>query len=99
MTFFRCFLLFSSLMLIETLNSGLCKLSCIAVWKSPAFSVYLQAQWMRGFRSYMQFSEREKNKTRRYLLPVNGTTGESMSLSVAERKILADEWCGKARGK
>ncbi|CAF95851.1 unnamed protein product [Tetraodon nigroviridis] len=30
---------------------------------------------------------------------VNGTTGESMSLSVAERKILADEWCGKARGK
>ncbi|XP_060933976.1 N-acetylneuraminate lyase isoform X1 [Limanda limanda] len=30
---------------------------------------------------------------------VNGTTGESMSLSVAERKILAEEWCLKAKGK
>ncbi|XP_070765148.1 N-acetylneuraminate lyase [Enoplosus armatus] len=30
---------------------------------------------------------------------VNGTTGESMSLSVAERKILAKEWCQKAKGK
>uniref|UniRef100_A0A7N6C1P7 N-acetylneuraminate lyase n=1 Tax=Anabas testudineus TaxID=64144 RepID=A0A7N6C1P7_ANATE len=30
---------------------------------------------------------------------VNGTTGESMSLSVAERKILAEEWCQKAKGK
>ncbi|XP_041646807.1 N-acetylneuraminate lyase isoform X2 [Cheilinus undulatus] len=30
---------------------------------------------------------------------VNGTTGESMSLSVAERKMLAEEWCQKARGK
>ncbi|XP_029285901.1 N-acetylneuraminate lyase isoform X2 [Cottoperca gobio] len=30
---------------------------------------------------------------------VNGTTGESMSLSVAERKILAEEWCEKAKGK
>lgn len=30
---------------------------------------------------------------------VNGTTGESMSLSVAERKILAKEWCEKAKGK
>nr|XP_040041309.1 N-acetylneuraminate lyase [Gasterosteus aculeatus aculeatus] len=30
---------------------------------------------------------------------VNGTTGESMSLSVAERKLLAEEWCQKAKGK
>ncbi|XP_015238116.1 PREDICTED: N-acetylneuraminate lyase [Cyprinodon variegatus] len=30
---------------------------------------------------------------------VNGTTGESMSLSVAERKVLAEEWCLKAKGK
>ncbi|KAK5870120.1 hypothetical protein PBY51_024780 [Eleginops maclovinus] len=30
---------------------------------------------------------------------VNGTTGESLSLSVAERKILAEEWCKKAKGK
>uniref|UniRef100_A0A665V9C8 N-acetylneuraminate lyase n=1 Tax=Echeneis naucrates TaxID=173247 RepID=A0A665V9C8_ECHNA len=30
---------------------------------------------------------------------VNGTTGESMSLSVAERKTLAEEWCQKAKGK
>ncbi|XP_067370304.1 N-acetylneuraminate lyase isoform X2 [Channa argus] len=29
---------------------------------------------------------------------VNGTTGESMSLTVAERKILAEEWCLKAKG-
>ncbi|CAL9696403.1 unnamed protein product [Knipowitschia caucasica] len=29
---------------------------------------------------------------------VNGTTGESMSLSVAERKALAEEWCLKAKG-
>ncbi|XP_008275742.1 N-acetylneuraminate lyase [Stegastes partitus] len=30
---------------------------------------------------------------------VNGTTGESMSLTVEERKILAQEWCEKAKGK
>lgn len=30
---------------------------------------------------------------------VNGTTGESMSLTVAERKALAKEWCEKAKGK
>lgn len=30
---------------------------------------------------------------------VNGTTGESVSLSVAERKALAEDWCHKARGK
>uniref|UniRef100_UPI0037E9A9BB N-acetylneuraminate lyase n=1 Tax=Semicossyphus pulcher TaxID=241346 RepID=UPI0037E9A9BB len=30
---------------------------------------------------------------------VNGTTGESMSLSVAERKTLAEEWCKKAKSK
>ncbi|KAF6714892.1 N-acetylneuraminate lyase [Oryzias melastigma] len=30
---------------------------------------------------------------------VNGTTGESMSLSVAERKALAEEWCRTARGR
>ncbi|XP_040897086.1 N-acetylneuraminate lyase isoform X2 [Toxotes jaculatrix] len=30
---------------------------------------------------------------------VNGTTGESMSLSVTERKILAEEWCQRAKGK
>ncbi|KAK5907486.1 hypothetical protein CesoFtcFv8_005333 [Champsocephalus esox] len=30
---------------------------------------------------------------------VNGTTGESMSLTVAERKLLAEEWCKKAKGK
>ncbi|KAI9547656.1 hypothetical protein NQZ68_014922 [Dissostichus eleginoides] len=30
---------------------------------------------------------------------VNGTTGESMSLTVAERKVLAEEWCKKAKGK
>ncbi|XP_047442754.1 N-acetylneuraminate lyase isoform X2 [Mugil cephalus] len=30
---------------------------------------------------------------------VNGTTGESMSLSVEERKMLAEEWCQKAKGK
>ncbi|XP_076009660.1 N-acetylneuraminate lyase [Genypterus blacodes] len=30
---------------------------------------------------------------------VNGTTGESLSLSVGERKDLAEEWCQKAKGK
>ncbi|XP_069006367.1 N-acetylneuraminate lyase [Embiotoca jacksoni] len=30
---------------------------------------------------------------------VNGTTGESMSLTLVERKILAEEWCQKAKGK
>ncbi|KAG5851274.1 hypothetical protein ANANG_G00091340 [Anguilla anguilla] len=30
---------------------------------------------------------------------VNGTTGEGMSLSVEERKKLAEEWCGKGKGK
>ncbi|XP_061833932.1 N-acetylneuraminate lyase isoform X1 [Nerophis lumbriciformis] len=30
---------------------------------------------------------------------VNGTTGESMSLSVQERKLLAHDWCQKAKGK
>ncbi|PWA21002.1 hypothetical protein CCH79_00007262 [Gambusia affinis] len=30
---------------------------------------------------------------------VNGTTGESMSLSVAERKDLAEEWCLRAKGR
>ncbi|XP_074524405.1 N-acetylneuraminate lyase [Halichoeres trimaculatus] len=30
---------------------------------------------------------------------VNGTTGESLSLTVAERKTLAEEWCKKAKGK
>lgn len=30
---------------------------------------------------------------------VNGTTGESMSLTVAERKLLAEEWCQRAKGK
>ncbi|KAJ0065152.1 hypothetical protein NL108_005630, partial [Boleophthalmus pectinirostris] len=30
---------------------------------------------------------------------VNGTTGESVSLSVAERKALAEDWCRKAKGK
>ncbi|XP_061593648.1 N-acetylneuraminate lyase [Cololabis saira] len=30
---------------------------------------------------------------------VNGTTGESMSLTVAERKLLAEDWCKKAKGK
>lgn len=30
---------------------------------------------------------------------VNGTTGESMSLSVAERKVLAKEWCQRAKGR
>lgn len=30
---------------------------------------------------------------------VNGTTGESMSLSVAERKVLAEEWCQRAKGR
>ncbi|KAK5612738.1 hypothetical protein CRENBAI_007879 [Crenichthys baileyi] len=30
---------------------------------------------------------------------VNGTTGESMSLSVAERKLLAEEWCQRAKGR
>lgn len=30
---------------------------------------------------------------------VNGTTGEGMSLSVNERKLLAREWVEKARGK
>ncbi|KAM4575063.1 N-acetylneuraminate lyase [Fundulus diaphanus] len=30
---------------------------------------------------------------------VNGTTGESMSLSVAERKVLAEEWCRRAKGR
>lgn len=33
------------------------------------------------------------------MLTVNGTTGEGMSLSVAERKMLAEEWCKKAKGK
>lgn len=33
------------------------------------------------------------------MITVNGTTGESMSLSVAERKILAEEWCQKAKGR
>lgn len=30
---------------------------------------------------------------------VNGTTGESLSLSIAERKDLAADWCLKAKGK
>ncbi|XP_041861853.1 N-acetylneuraminate lyase [Melanotaenia boesemani] len=30
---------------------------------------------------------------------VNGTTGESVSLTVAERKCLTEEWCLKAKGK
>uniref|UniRef100_A0A8C6MGL9 N-acetylneuraminate pyruvate lyase n=1 Tax=Nothobranchius furzeri TaxID=105023 RepID=A0A8C6MGL9_NOTFU len=30
---------------------------------------------------------------------VNGTTGESLSLTVAERKILTEEWCQKAKGR
>ncbi|KAF7664730.1 hypothetical protein LDENG_00167110 [Lucifuga dentata] len=30
---------------------------------------------------------------------VNGTTGEGMSLSVGERKMLAEEWCHKAKGR
>ncbi|XP_037530696.1 N-acetylneuraminate lyase [Nematolebias whitei] len=30
---------------------------------------------------------------------VNGTTGESMSLTVAERKVLAEKWCEKAKGR
>ncbi|XP_019748716.1 N-acetylneuraminate lyase isoform X2 [Hippocampus comes] len=30
---------------------------------------------------------------------VNGTTGEGMSLSVDERKLLAEDWCRKAKGK
>ncbi|XP_059197392.1 N-acetylneuraminate lyase [Centropristis striata] len=30
---------------------------------------------------------------------VNGTTGESMSLTVAERKVLAEAWVQKAKGK
>ncbi|XP_071778020.1 N-acetylneuraminate lyase [Centroberyx gerrardi] len=30
---------------------------------------------------------------------VNGTTGEGMSLSVEERKMLTEEWCQKAKGK
>ncbi|XP_054458368.1 N-acetylneuraminate lyase [Anoplopoma fimbria] len=30
---------------------------------------------------------------------VNGTTGECMSLTIAERKILAEEWCLKAKDK
>lgn len=30
---------------------------------------------------------------------VNGTTGESMSLTVDERKKLAKEWCDRAKGK
>ncbi|XP_028300859.1 N-acetylneuraminate lyase isoform X2 [Gouania willdenowi] len=30
---------------------------------------------------------------------VNGTTGESLSLTVKERKELAEEWCEKAKGK
>lgn len=30
---------------------------------------------------------------------VNGTTGESLSLSVAERKMLAKEWCEKGKDK
>ncbi|KAM9385467.1 N-acetylneuraminate lyase [Pholidichthys leucotaenia] len=30
---------------------------------------------------------------------VNGTTGESVSLSVSERKLLAAEWCQQAKGK
>ncbi|XP_042337778.1 N-acetylneuraminate lyase [Plectropomus leopardus] len=30
---------------------------------------------------------------------VNGSTGEGMSLSVEERKTLAQEWCQKAKGK
>uniref|UniRef100_A0A8C8A6Q2 N-acetylneuraminate lyase n=1 Tax=Oryzias sinensis TaxID=183150 RepID=A0A8C8A6Q2_9TELE len=39
------------------------------------------------------------NVTKFCLPTVNGTTGESPSLSVAERKALAEEWCGKARGR
>lgn len=39
------------------------------------------------------------NKAKLYLLVVNGTTGESMSLTVAERKFLAEEWCKKAVGR
>lgn len=34
-----------------------------------------------------------------YNIFVNGTTGESMSLTVAERRLLAEEWCQKAKGK
>lgn len=30
---------------------------------------------------------------------VNGTTGESMSLSIEERKKLAEEWCQRGQGK
>ncbi|KAJ8278922.1 hypothetical protein COCON_G00059880 [Conger conger] len=30
---------------------------------------------------------------------VNGTTGEGMSLTVEERKKLAEEWCGKGKGR
>ncbi|CAG5864945.1 unnamed protein product [Menidia menidia] len=30
---------------------------------------------------------------------VNGTTGESMSLTLSERKDLAEEWCKRAKGK
>ncbi|XP_029988866.1 N-acetylneuraminate lyase isoform X1 [Sphaeramia orbicularis] len=30
---------------------------------------------------------------------VNGTTGEGMSLSVEERKVLAEDWCLKGKGK
>uniref|UniRef100_A0A1A8GGD0 N-acetylneuraminate lyase n=1 Tax=Nothobranchius korthausae TaxID=1143690 RepID=A0A1A8GGD0_9TELE len=30
---------------------------------------------------------------------VNGTTGESLSLTVAERKMLTEEWCQKAKGR
>ncbi|XP_077463363.1 N-acetylneuraminate lyase [Stigmatopora argus] len=30
---------------------------------------------------------------------VNGTTGEGMSLSLAERKLVAEAWCQKAKGK
>ncbi|KAM6921371.1 N-acetylneuraminate lyase [Xenentodon cancila] len=30
---------------------------------------------------------------------VNGTTGESTSLTFAERKLLAEDWCRKAKGK
>ncbi|XP_041133399.1 N-acetylneuraminate lyase-like [Polyodon spathula] len=30
---------------------------------------------------------------------VNGTTGEGMSLSMDERKVLAEEWCRQGKGK
>jgi len=58
----------------------------------PAYSLYCYFSFKMCFC--------DKNIwIRLYLLSVNGTTGESMSLTVAERKILAEDWCQKARGK